>query len=39
MPEKEGIETIIEFIRDFPEIKIIAITGGGRAEPEGYFID
>lgn len=30
MPEKEGMETIIELRRDFPETKIIAISGGGR---------
>jgi len=30
MPEKEGVETIIEFRRDFPDAKIIAISGGGR---------
>ena len=29
MPEKEGIEVIREFVREFPELKIIAITGGG----------
>ena len=29
MPEKEGIETIIELKKDFPDTKIIAITGGG----------
>ena len=28
MPEKDGIETIKEFARDFPELKIIAISGG-----------
>jgi len=36
MPEKEGIETIIELKRDFPEVKIIAMSGGGRIEPESY---
>ena len=36
MPEKEGIETIIELKRDFPDIKIIAISGGGRIDPKDY---
>ncbi len=30
MPEKEGLETIIELKRDYPDTKIIAISGGGR---------
>ena len=30
MPEKEGLETIRELRRDFPEVKIIVISGGGR---------
>lgn len=30
MPDKEGIETIIELKRDHPAIKIVAISGGGR---------
>ena len=30
MPEQEGIETIVKIRHDHPEIKIIAISGGGR---------
>ena len=35
MPEKEGLETIMEFRRDFPAVKIIGISGGGRTERMG----
>ncbi len=30
MPEKEGMETIIEVKREFPSVKIIAMSGGDR---------
>ena len=36
MPEKDGIETIQELRKDFPDVKIIAISGGGRLGPHDY---
>ena len=36
MPEKEGIETIRELKRDYPDVRIIAMSGGGRIGPENY---
>ena len=30
MPEKEGVQMIMELKRDFPELPIVAISGGGR---------
>jgi len=36
MPEKEGIETIIDLRQEFPEVKIIAMSGGGHGEAESY---
>lgn len=36
MPEKEGLETIREIKRQKPDIKIIAISGGGRIDSTEY---
>ncbi len=36
MPEKDGIEIIMELRQDFPEAKAIAISGGGHIDPENY---
>ncbi len=30
MPEKEGIETILELTSEFPDVNVIAISGGGK---------
>lgn len=36
MPEKEGIELIMELKGIAPDVRIIAISGGGRINPEDY---
>jgi CheY-like chemotaxis protein len=36
MPDKEGIETIVEIKQRLPEQKIVAISGGGRIKKEDY---
>jgi len=36
MPEKDGIETIQELKKEFPDVRIIAISGGGRLGPQDY---
>lgn len=36
MPEKEGIETIMELRSMNSKVKIIAISGGGRINPDDY---
>ena len=38
MPEKEGVETILELRRSFPAVKIIAISGGGRISSADHLL-
>ncbi len=36
MPDREGVETIIEIRARWPKIKIIAMSGGGRMDPDMF---
>jgi DNA-binding NtrC family response regulator len=36
MPEKEGMETLMEMKKTMPEIKVITVSGGGKIGPESY---
>ncbi len=36
MPEKEGLETILYVRKTYPDIPIIAMSGGARIKPESY---
>ena len=36
MPDKEGLETIMELKTRYPDAKIVAISGGGCIEPGSY---
>ena len=36
MPNKDGIGMIIDLKKEFPEIQIIAMSGGGLNKPDGY---
>ena len=36
MPVKDGLKTILELDKEFPNVKIIAISGGGVIEPDRY---
>ena len=36
MPEKEGIDTTMELKENYPDIKIFAMSGGGKNDPKQY---
>lgn len=36
MPHKEGLETIVDMRNEFPDLKIIAISGGARSNADNY---
>jgi len=36
MPKKDGLNMIMELKKEFPKVKIIAISGGGAIEPKRY---
>lgn len=36
MPEKDGWEAIVELRKEFPDVRIIAISGGARLGPYSY---
>jgi YesN/AraC family two-component response regulator len=39
MPERDGIEIILLIKKQFPQIKILAISGGGRISAQSYLND
>jgi DNA-binding response OmpR family regulator len=38
MPDMEGIETILQIRRDFPAIRILAMSGGGAAKGSSMYL-
>lgn len=36
MPNKEGLETIMELKKESPNVKIVAMSGGGKIAPDSY---
>lgn len=39
MPEKEGLETVLDLRRHFPDVKIISMSGGSAAVPGDFLPD
>jgi DNA-binding response OmpR family regulator len=38
MPERDGLEIINQFRKEHPNVKIIAISGGGKIKAENYLV-
>lgn len=38
MPQKEGLETIMDIRKINPSVKILAISGGGKVGPENFLL-
>ena len=38
MPEKEGLETLLQVKRNYPDVKVIAISGGGRKQIDDLLV-
>lgn len=36
MPTREGLDIIVEATRRFPDLKVLAVSGGGRVGPTDY---
>jgi DNA-binding NtrC family response regulator len=36
MPDKEGLETIVDIKKKYPALPVIAMSGGGRNSPQSY---
>jgi CheY-like chemotaxis protein len=39
MPRKEGLETVRQLRREFPDLRIVAMSGGGRMLGKGFLSD
>jgi CheY-like chemotaxis protein len=38
MPEKEGLETLLQIKRDYADVKVIAISSGGRKQLDDFLV-